>query len=352
MTLRGASLVAVALLAGCGPRRSEPARSEPHREATSSLPRTFRWSSTGPLVSPPAGQTHLFHAVKDPSLVHFDGRFHLFATTAGKKNGWSMLYTSFESFEAAASARPVHLGELPALRGYHCAPQVFFFRPERKWYLVFQSGQPQYSTSDDLTKPDSWSEPRDFFPRIPAAVANDAGGGNWLDFWVICDEPRCFLFFTNDGGAFYRSETDIARFPQGFSEPVLALRDTKEALYEASATYRVKGERRFLTLVEAIGPGGTRYFRSFVADALDGAWKPLADTWDNPFAGASNVAFAPGGAWTLDVSHGELVRDGYDETLTIDPNNLRFVYQGVDPAARNVEYFDLPYRLALLTAAK
>jgi hypothetical protein len=352
MTLRSSPLVVVAMLAGCAAKSTEKARSEPRREAPSSLPTRFQWSSTGPLVGPAADEAHSIHAVKDPSIVHFDGRFHLFATTAGNKNGWSMLYTSFANFEEARNARPVHLGEQPALRGYHCAPQVFYFRPHRRWYLVFQSGQPQYSTSPDLTKPESWSEPRDFFSGVPAAVANDAGTGAWLDFWVICDEPRCFLFFTNDDGAFYRSETDIARFPEGFSEPVLALRDSKEALYEASATYRVKGERRFLTLIEAIGPDQVRYFRSFVADTLDGTWTPLADTWENPFAGANNVVFEPGGAWTADVSHGELLRDGYDETLTIDPRDLRFLYQGVDPARRNVAYFELPYRLALLTATR
>jgi hypothetical protein len=42
-----------------------------------------------------------------------------------------------------------------------------------------------------------------------------------------------------------------------------------------------------------------------------------------------------------------LIRDGYDETLTIDSNNLQLLYQGRDPAI-NARYDQLPYRLGLL----
>jgi hypothetical protein len=53
-------------------------------------------------------------------------------------------------------------------------------------------------------------------------------------------------------------------------------------------------------------------------------------------------------SWTRDTSHGELIRDGYDETLTIDPDDLQLLYQGRDPAI-NRRYDQLPYRLGLLT---
>jgi hypothetical protein len=38
-----------------------------------------------------------------------------------------------------------------------------------------------------------------------------------------------------------------------------------------------------------------------------------------------------GGAepWTDNISHGKLIRDGVDETLTIDPANPRFLFQGM-----------------------
>ena len=42
-----------------------------------------------------------------------------------------------------------------------------------------------------------------------------------------------------------------------------------------------------------------------------------------------NVGPAPGvEPWTDNVSHGELLRDGYDQTLTVDPGHLRLLFQG------------------------
>jgi hypothetical protein len=65
-------------------------------------------------------------------------------------------------------------------------------------------------------------------------------------------------------------------------------------------------------------------------------------------AGINNVTFAEGVAsWTKDISHGKLIRDGYDETLTIDPNNFQLLFQGRDPAI-NACYDQLPYKLGLL----
>jgi len=93
-----------------------------------------------------------------------------------------------------------------------------------------------------------------------------------------------------------------------------------------------------------------RYYRAWTSDRLDGEWTPVpdADTWQKPFAGINNVTFEDGVTpWTRDISHGEMIRDGYDETLTIDPNNLLLFYQGRDPAMSR-RYDQLPYRLGLL----
>jgi hypothetical protein len=41
-----------------------------------------RWTSTGPLVAPIQDTTHPIVSLKDPSVVYFNGRWHVFATTA------------------------------------------------------------------------------------------------------------------------------------------------------------------------------------------------------------------------------------------------------------------------------
>jgi endo-1,4-beta-xylanase len=43
-----------------------------------------------------------------------------------------------------------------------------------------------------------------------------------------------------------------------------------------------------------------------------------------------------------------MVRDGNDQTLTINPCRLRYVYQGIDPRATD-DYTSKPWRMGLLT---
>jgi hypothetical protein len=42
-----------------------------------------------------------------------------------------------------------------------------------------------------------------------------------------------------------------------------------------------------------------------------------------------------------------MIRDGYDETMILDPNNLQLLFQGRDPASGG-RYELLPYQLGLL----
>jgi endo-1,4-beta-xylanase len=323
--------------------------SQPGTDGETPLPSKFDWTSTGPLISAVPDAQHSIVSVKDPSVVFFDGRWHVFATTADSAGQWSLVYLNFEDWSQAAQAPLYYLDQNPALTGYHAAPQVFYFAPQDQWYLIFQSGQPQYSTTDDLRKPETWSAPKDFFASEPDIVKQNAGTGDWLDFWVICDDADCHLFFADDNGHYYRSDTSVEAFPEGFSDPVIAIDGTKTTVFEGGATYRVGKSGGYLTMIEAFGNAGERYYRSFLSDTLDGAWAPLAASPENPFAGRANVTFEDAEGWTNDISHGELLRDGYDQTPTIDPANLRFLYQGVDPARTSGEYFERPYQLGLLT---
>jgi hypothetical protein len=304
----------------------------------------LKWKSTGVLIKPVSDDSHTIVSVKDPTIVHFNDLWHVYATVySTSARTWSMVYFNFKDFSDASGAKLHFVDTNPNLKGYHCAPQVFYFRPHKKWYLIFQSQQPQYTTAEDLSRPETWPRPQDFFATKPASAPR-----LWIDYWIICDDTHAYLFFTGDNGFMYRSRTKIEDFPKGMSEPEVALQGPRNDIFEGSATYRIKGTSQYLTLVEAIGPA--RYYRAWIADRLDGEWKPLPNltTYQKPFAGINNVTFEDGVApWTRDISHGELIRDGYDQTMTIDPGNLQLLYQGRDPAI-NARYELLPYQLGLL----
>jgi hypothetical protein len=306
----------------------------------------FHWVSTAPVIPARPGADPPMVAMKDPTVVRVDGLWHVYATTVNPRGHWSMVYMSFADWADAASAEVHRMDANPAFRGYHCAPQVFFFEPQGLWYLIYQSGPPSYSTTADVADPMSWTAPRRIFPEDPPTVVE-----GWIDFWVICDNTHAYLFFTDDHGRFYRSRTSLADFPNGFEDPVVVMQEEDPAdLFEAGCTYRLKGRDQYLTIIECAGPGWRRYYKAFVADRLDGDWMPLADTWHEPFAGITNVRFEDGAeAWTADISHGELIREGFDQTLTIDPDNLVLLYQGVPPGSTHGKrYHELPWELALL----
>jgi hypothetical protein len=55
-------------------------------------------------------------------------------------------------------------------------------------------------------------------------------------------------------------------------------------------------------------------------------------------------------AWTDNVSHGELIRVGIDQTMTVDPDNLRFLFQGMlDAQKEGHGYGQFSWRLGILT---
>jgi hypothetical protein len=344
------SIVTATLMVGCGGGGGDtPAPTSAPAPAPAPAPATaFEWKSSEPLIKPPADAKQIY-GVKDPTIVYHDNRYHVFMTMAGA-TGWGIAHTSFADWDEATNAPVFMLDQSPIGPGYRAAPQVFYFAPQNLWYLIYQGGDPLYSTTGNIADPLSWTAPKPFYAPIPASVKNAQGNAVWLDFWIICDDKKCHLFFTGDNGSFYRGETTMERFPQGFSEPVVVMREKLEDMFEASNTYRITGTNEYLTLIEAMGPSG-RYFRAWTADSLDGTWQPIPGATMNMFAGAENVRF-DGRIWSEGISHGELIRDGVDQTLSIDPcQPLRFLYQGLDlEKGKTYEYIELPYQLGVITA--
>jgi len=335
----------VCAIAGEAPLAQQP---EQQRNAPAGLCPPLAWTLSAPLVSPANRPQDPCHAVKDPTVVQHDGRWHVFSTIRSAVRTHQIEYLAFERWEDADAA-PRHV--LACRQGYFCAPQVFYFRPHRKWYLIYQVGEPErrlklqpaYSTTENLADPGSWSEARLLFPG-----QDPRGVQKWIDFWIICDSERAWLFFTSLDGRMWRMWTALDRFPEGFDHCEQALRAD---IFEASHTYRLLGRDQYLTVVEAQGRGARRYYKAYLADRLDGGWTPLADSEDRPFAGAANVR-QPRPAWAESISHGELIRAGCDETMTVDPANLQFLIQGVTDRLRaGRKYGEIPWRLGLLTRA-
>jgi hypothetical protein len=321
--------------------------SDLHARQTGSLPSKFSWSSSDALVWPKNDGRNIA-GIKDPSIVYYNGAYHVFASTA-QASGYSLVYFTFTDFAKANSSTFHYLDQTPIGTGYRAAPEVFYFAPQKLWYLVYQNGNAAYSTNKDISNPSGWSAPTNFYSGVPATVSNNIGDGYWVDMWVICDSAYCSLFSSDDNGHLFRSDTTLSNFPNGMSEPVIALQDTsnKYALYEASNVYNV-GNGTYLLLVEAIGSDGQRYFRSWTSKSLTSGWTELAASESNPFARSNNVVFESGTAWTKSISHGEVVRTSVDQTLTINPCGMRYLYQGMDPAASG-DYNSLPWRLGLIT---
>jgi len=307
------------------------------------LPR--QWEYSAPLIGPERRKTNPSHAQKDPTLVFHEGKWHVFMTV--KLPGRSAIeYCSFDDWEQADASERTILEISDS--DYYCAPQVFYFRPHERWYLIYQMGVPQaekmwvaYSTTETIEDPDSWTPARpilDGGPDDPRVV-----GG--LDYWIICDDRQAHLFLTSLNGKMWRLHTPLEEFPRGFHDCQLAL---QAKIFEASHTYRVKGRQQYLTMIEE---NGKRYFKAYVADRLEGPWRPIADTAARPLAGWTNIRPAPGvEAWTDNVSHGELIRQGIDQRMLLDPHDLRFVFQGMLQQHKGGRgYGQYPWRIGMLT---
>ena len=77
--------------------------------ATCGVPTSFKWTSSGPLTGPMSDATHDLVAIKDPTVVFFDGKWQIYATTANSSGSYNMEYLSFTDWSAAGSAAQYYM---------------------------------------------------------------------------------------------------------------------------------------------------------------------------------------------------------------------------------------------------
>lgn len=336
-----------------------------------------RWTVSDTVLS--AGAPGAFDdvAVKDPAIVFHNGRYHVFYTSkVSRETAASLKFVDRQRSGLGYVAAPTLAGLSAAPRqnlnvGFGAiviAPQVFLFEPQKLWYLVAQVPapgerpdlRPVYSTNRDLDDPRGWSPLR----PIPTRKQNN---DFWIDFWVICDDAKAHLFYTDHRGSLFRMETPLDRFPdfsRSIDETVLTERGrTKRGpwrLHEASHIYYVRSAKKYLCLLEAVYPHPTRrnywdsrsrFMFAMVADRLEGPWQ-RAERTPGEFAGDPARLFRPDGARAHydQVSHFEIVRPGVNQRFEIPDFHFVLLFQGFDAKGTpdSYVYDDLPWELALM----
>jgi len=279
-------------------------------------------------------------SVKDPSVVRRGGKWHLFYTAIGSpQEPPSIAYAAAETLSGLETAERHHLNQLAGEKTpYAAAPQVFFFEPQGKWYMIYQTHdhpdlQPVYSTTATIGDPSSWAEPAELVRRDEDT--------RWIDFWVICDEEYAYLFYSRTQRDVYMRKTRIEDFPSGWG-PHRHVFDAP--IKEAVHVYKVSGREEYNLFYEAGShPDQTRYFGQAWAPSLNGPWTHVTET----YAAGDQLDFQGGRAWTEVVSHGEALRSGYNQRLEYE-EDARWLIQGLRKEDYSGPYNRLPWVLGLI----
>ncbi len=101
-------------------------------------------------------------------MVFADGRWQVFATTVNASGNYSMEYLDFADWSKATTTRQFYLDQSAIGPGYRAAPEIFYFRPQHMWYLVYQTGNASYSTNRDIDNPAGVERAEELLPQRTA----------------------------------------------------------------------------------------------------------------------------------------------------------------------------------------
>ncbi|RCX14850.1 dockerin type I repeat protein, partial [Anaerobacterium chartisolvens] len=286
------------------------------------------WYVDEPVIFHGECKPYDYYGAKDPTIVYYEGKYHVFYTGANQGGGWQTLYTSASTIAGLKGAPRTYMSKIG--ESYFCAPEVFYFEPHKLWYLVYQDGTygAAYATTSNIADPNSWSGPKSF---------GISGNMGW-DYYIICDDQYAYMYNTpSDGsGNLYVRRTSLENFPRGWGAPSVSIRST----FEGAEIYKSLADGQYYLLIEDMKDG--RYYELWTSSSAGGPWTQVAEKW----AWRGNLSYN-GSRWTTNVSHGELIRAGYNQKLEInDINKVDFLIQGT--LSLSGDYQKLTWDLGLI----
>ena len=106
-------------------------------------------------VVKPASDARGIVSVKDPSVVRHNDRWQYLCDHG--QHQWALGHglPELRGLGRRGQRQTVSSGPESESARLSLRAANLLFPPAQKWYLIYQSGQPQYSTADDLTKPET-----------------------------------------------------------------------------------------------------------------------------------------------------------------------------------------------------
>lgn len=293
------------------------------------------WEIGDPVFLPGTAGSFDEVAVKDPSIVFFENEWHIFYT-ARSKNEYTTGYVSAKNLTEIESAPRYELKQIRGKARYGCAPQIFYFEPQAKWYLIFQNTdsnyQPAFSTNVTISNPDMWSASQPLLQKDKKE--------KWIDFWIIADDSKVYLFYTEAHSGVVVRSTNLKDFPNGWSTGKKVFDNVHEAVH----VYKVKNKQEFHMIYEQ-NHEGIRSFGIATANNLNDPWEKVTD---NYATGIQLKTIAKNKVWTEMVSHGEVIRSGYNQKMEYEPENCKWIIQGIMKNEMNEDYPSLPWKLGIM----